>query len=111
MLIDLPNNLYKPCIERLEKSGLDTPIRNIGNVIFSFKSNLDYFRPENIFCLGSMAIIKFHHVKQGHLLHVGQCILYNVYVDQEGRTNIVANMLGRLTKTTIAQCLHLLMVA
>ena len=32
-------------------------------------------------------------------------------MDQEGRENIVANMLGRLTKTTTAQCLHLLMVA
>ena len=60
---------------------------------------------------GTVAMIKFHHVKQGHLLHVGQCIkIYNVEVDQEGRANIVANVLGRLTKNT-AQCLHLMMIA
>ena len=82
VLIYLPNSLDKPCIERLEKSGLDTPIRNISNAIISFKINLDYFHPEDIFCLGSMAMITFHRVKQGHLLHVGQCIIYNVYVYQ-----------------------------
>ena len=32
-------------------------------------------------------------------------------MDQEGRANIVANMLGRLTKITTAQCLHLRMAA
>ena len=56
-------------------------------------------------------MIIFYHVKQGYLLHVDQNRMYNVYVDQEGHANIVANMLGRLTKTTTAQCLHLLMVA
>ena len=61
--------------------------------------------------LGSMAMINFQLVKQGYLLHVDQYRMYNVYVDLEGRANIVANMLGRLTKTTTAQCIHLLMVA
>ena len=58
-----------------------------------------------------MAVVTFPHVKQGRLLHVGQCRIYNVEVDQEGCENIVANMLGRLTKTTTAQCLHLTKVS
>ena len=79
VLIDLPNNFSKPFIERFGKSGLATPIRNESNKIISFKSNLDYFHPKIcIFRLGSMAMIKFHHVKKGRLLHVGQYIRYNV---------------------------------
>ena len=46
VLIDLPNNLSKPCIERLLNSGLDTPTRKNSNAIVSFKSNLDYFHPK-----------------------------------------------------------------
>ena len=46
MLIYLPKIFSKPCIERLEKLGLDTPIHNESNNIFSFKSNLDYFHPK-----------------------------------------------------------------
>ena len=45
-----------------------------------------------------MVMITFHHVKQECLLHVVKCIIYNVYVYQEGPTNIVANMLGISTK-------------
>ena len=58
-----------------------------------------------------MAMITFHLFKQERLLHVGQCRIYNVYVDQEVSANIVANMLGRFTKITTDQCLHLMMVA
>ena len=43
VLIDLPNNLSKLCIEFLEKSGLSTPIRNNRNKVVSFKSNLGFF--------------------------------------------------------------------
>ena len=39
-------------------------------------------------------MITFHNVKQGRLLDVRQCRIYDVYVDQEVRENIVANMLG-----------------
>ena len=56
-------------------------------------------------------MITFHLRKQECLLHVGQLIIYNVKLDMEGRENIVANMLGKLTKITTAQCLHLCMVA
>ena len=56
-------------------------------------------------------MITSHHLKQERLLHVGQFRLYNVQVDQECCTNIFANMLGRLKRTTTAQCLHMLMVA
>ena len=63
VLVDLLNIFSKPCIERFEKSGLATPIRNKSKTIVSFKSNLDYFHPKNIFRLGSMEMITFHHVK------------------------------------------------
>ena len=49
----------------LEKSGLDTLIRNNCNKIDSFKSNLTYFHPKRIFHLGIMVMINFQHVKQG----------------------------------------------
>ena len=65
----------KTCFERLERSGLATPIRNESKAIVSFKSNLVIFILKNIFQLGSMAMITFHRVKQGRLLHVGQCII------------------------------------
>ena len=67
VLIDLPNNFSKQCIEHLEKSGLATPVRNESNEFFSIKR-----KSKNIFRLESMAMINFHHVKQGRLLHVGQ---------------------------------------
>ena len=78
VLIDLPKKIYKPCIERLEKSGLATLISNECNIIVSFKRSLDYFHPKTLFRPGSMAIITFHNVKQQRLMHVGQCIIYNV---------------------------------
>ena len=56
-------------------------------------------------------MITFHDVKQGRLLNVVQFRIYNVSLDHGGCANIVANMLGRLTKKTTAQCLHLLMVS
>ena len=55
-------------------------------------------------------MITFYHAKQGRLLNVGQFRIYNVEVDQEGRANIVANMLGRLTKSTTKNCLHMMIV-
>ena len=45
-LIDLPNNLSKPCIKLLEKSGLVTIIRNKCYEIASFKIILDCFHPK-----------------------------------------------------------------
>ena len=74
---------------------MDTPICNDSNQIIFFKTNFDYFHPEiYIFRIGSMEMITFHNVKQGRLLDSGQCIIYEVEVDQEVRENIVANMLG-----------------
>ena len=43
MLIDLPNNFSKPCIERLEKSVLATLIRNKCSENISFKIKLNFF--------------------------------------------------------------------
>ena len=111
MLIYLLYNWSKPCIKGLEKSVLATLICNKCKKIVSFKSNLDYFHKKNIFRIGSTAMIKFHHVKQERLLNVGPCRIYNISVDQEGCANIESNMLGRLTKITTEQCLHLRMVA
>ena len=45
-MIDLPKQFSKPCIKRLEKSGLDTLIRNECNKNNSFKSYFDYFNLE-----------------------------------------------------------------
>ena len=55
VLIDIRKNFSKPCTERLEKSGLATPICKESNKSVSFKSNLEYF-----------------------YLHLGQCRIYNV---------------------------------
>ena len=102
-LIYLPNKLSKPCTKLLEKSCLATLIRN--------KKTWILFIQKNIFRLGSIAMIKFYHVKQERLLNVGPCRIYNISVDQEGCANVDTNMLGRLTKITTEQCLHLRMVA
>ena len=78
VLIDLPNNFSKPCIERLKNQvWLHQSVRSATNFFLS-KVTWIMFIQENIFRLGSMAMITFHHVKQGRLLHVGQCRIYNV---------------------------------
>ena len=46
VLIDILKYFSKPCIELLEKSGLDTLICNECKKIVSFKSNLDFFHPK-----------------------------------------------------------------
>ena len=56
-------------------------------------------------------MITFHNEKQGRLLHLGQFRIYNIEVNQGAHSNIVENVLGRLTKTTNEECLHFLMVA
>ena len=45
-LIDLPNNLSKPCTKCFEKSGLAKIILNKCNKTVSLKINLDYFHPK-----------------------------------------------------------------
>ena len=64
VLIVLPKNFSKSCIKHLGKSGLATLTHNECDEIVSFRINLDYFHPKNIFRHGSMSMITFHLAKQ-----------------------------------------------
>ena len=48
VLIYLPKNFSNLCIERLEKSGLSTLIRNESNEIIYFKSELGCFHQKKL---------------------------------------------------------------
>ena len=82
---------HKSCVDRFSKKhSLNCVLNDWKNQVWLhqsvtretklFLSKLSWiiFIQKNIFRLGSMAMITFHHVKQGLLLYVDQCRIYNV---------------------------------
>ena len=78
VLIDIPKKFSKTCIERLEKLGFATPIRNDSKKNVSFKSNLDYFHPKKHILPWKYGNDNISPCEKGRLLYAGQCIIYNV---------------------------------
>ena len=111
VLIDLPKKISKPCIERLERSGLATPIRNESKAIVSFKSNLDYFHLKK-----HIPTWKYgnDNISPCETRTFTACrSMHNIkYLSVSGGScKYCCKYVGKIDKTTTALCLHMMMVA
>ena len=104
MLIDLPNNFSKPCIEHWKNQLCLHQSVMKAKQLFLSKVTCNIFILKKKFCLRSMAVIIFHHVKQWRLLHVGPCRIYKCLSGSGGSCKYCFKYVGNISKTNTAQC-------